>query len=288
MSKPRIADFIGKPINIGCGTRFHPTWLNLDLGASSPHVFAWDSRMGLPVPGASVPFVYSSHMLEHLAPEAAGDLLREIHRVLAPDGILRLVVPDLAKLARWYLESVKDRTEEGFQATWARIHLLDQLVRRESGGRMRHWLATCGEEELALAAERMGSEAVSTRRAASSGVRGLPARVMASLRRPGAIRRGLLKARQLAARVAVRTSLGDRGLEALRVGWFATSGENHLWMYDASSLRHLLELQGFCAVRELDADTSGWPTWQGMNLDREGDGRIYKPDSLYMEGRKPA
>jgi hypothetical protein len=57
-------------------------------------------------------------------------------------------------------------------------------------------------------------------------------------------------------------------------------------MYDSSSLRHLLAISGFSEIREVSADLSGWPEWNNANLDRDPDGQVYKPDSLYMEGRK--
>lgn len=56
-------------------------------------------RSRLPFADASVLFVYSEHMLEHLSPAAAVNLLRESWRVLAPGGLLRIVTPDVTKYA---------------------------------------------------------------------------------------------------------------------------------------------------------------------------------------------
>tara|TARA_B110001452_G_C15111749_1_gene387524 strand:- start:295 stop:732 length:438 start_codon:yes stop_codon:yes gene_type:complete len=61
------------------------------------HEFKPKSR--LPFADASVLFVYSEHMLEHLPPAAGVSLLRESWRVLAPGGLLRIVTPDLTKYA---------------------------------------------------------------------------------------------------------------------------------------------------------------------------------------------
>jgi SAM-dependent methyltransferase len=49
--------------------------------------------------------VYTSHMLEHLDRKEAQRFLAEARRVLAPGGIIRVAVPDLALLVRSYTVS---------------------------------------------------------------------------------------------------------------------------------------------------------------------------------------
>ena len=56
-----------------------------------------------PFGDATFECVYSSHMLEHLHPAAAMHCLSEIHRILKPGGIVRIVVPDLAQLITKYV-----------------------------------------------------------------------------------------------------------------------------------------------------------------------------------------
>jgi hypothetical protein len=84
----------------------------------------------------------------------------------------------------------------------------------------------------------------------------------------------------------VRALLGKEDWEALQVGKFRREGEIHFWMYDAYSLRKLLQETGFRQIRQCDADDSFIPAWTGFNLDTEPDGTVYKPDSLYMEAQK--
>jgi hypothetical protein len=81
--------------------------------------------------------------------------------------------------------------------------------------------------------------------------------------------------------------LGDRGREAFDLGWFGTSGERHLWMYDARSLSALLDRCGFVEVQQQSPTTSLWGAWAAHNLDLDEDGSVYKPDSLYMEAVRP-
>jgi hypothetical protein len=73
----------------------------------------------------------------------------------------------------------------------------------------------------------------------------------------------------------------------MNVGWFATSGERHLWMYDERNLHEALRKAGFTAPTRQSAGSSSWDGWADQNLDIEDDGRPYKPESLYMEAVKP-
>lgn len=112
-------------LNLGCGHVTPAGWVNVDyfIGArlvSNPlgRVFnriirptrhAWSSdihihdlRRPLPWSDGTVQTIYSSHSLEHLTLEAGQRLLRECHRVLQPDGIIRIVVPDLSHFVDLY------------------------------------------------------------------------------------------------------------------------------------------------------------------------------------------
>lgn len=60
-------------------------------------------------PDASFDAVYCSHMLEHLHPDVAEHCLREVHRVLAPGGVLRIAVPDLDAMVAEYDPADPDR-----------------------------------------------------------------------------------------------------------------------------------------------------------------------------------
>jgi SAM-dependent methyltransferase len=51
---------------------------------------------------------FSSHVLEHLRPSQAEICLREVYRVLKPNGILRIAVPDLDQIIKRYDPIVPD------------------------------------------------------------------------------------------------------------------------------------------------------------------------------------
>jgi len=274
---------IGAPVNLGCGARHLPGWLNLDLSVSSPDVVAYDLRDPLPLPDASTPFVYSSHFLEHLAPDDAGRLVRDVWRVLAPGGLVRIVVPDLEKLVRWYL---LDLEQGGRELEWSRLHLIDQLVRSSSGGEMRRYLQSADAAALELAVARMGSEASDTARPQPAPAPAIHRFLHGELG-TGLAQRVARRLRLGLARVAVRALTGRAGVDAWQRATFAMAGENHRWMYDRVNLGGLLSEAGFEDLAVRGPTTSGWPGWVAAQaLDVDPDGKPYKPESIYFEGRK--
>src|SRR5260221_7398704 len=118
-------------LNLGCGLLTHPSWVNVDgswnarlarhpilrrvlcsLGILptekatvpwSPDIFVHDIRKPLPFPDCSADAVYASHVLEHLYREQGQNLIREAFRVLAPGGVVRVIVPDLNNIVSEYL-----------------------------------------------------------------------------------------------------------------------------------------------------------------------------------------
>jgi len=87
-------------LHLGCGGSRLPGWVNVDY---PPADVAIDLGWTLPFEDASVGYAYLAHVLEHFEyPLEARALLQEVHRVLAPGGVLRLVVPDIEKCIRAY------------------------------------------------------------------------------------------------------------------------------------------------------------------------------------------
>jgi predicted SAM-dependent methyltransferase len=88
-------------INMGCGWRnFGSDWIHID-GGNYQHLnyrFIDD----LEFDDGLVDLIYASHVIEYFNPQEAENLLSEWHRVLKPDGILRIAVPDFAALSGLY------------------------------------------------------------------------------------------------------------------------------------------------------------------------------------------
>lgn len=67
---------------------------------------------------------------------------------------------------------------------------------------------------------------------------------------------------------------------------FRQDGEIHRWMYDRFSLGRKLAEVGFVEIAPCRADQSAIERFAEFDLDTR-DGRVRKPDSLFMEARKP-
>jgi predicted SAM-dependent methyltransferase len=125
-----------KRVNIGCGQTPTPGWSNYDNSvslrlakhplitslltqlkiikasqasfiqfAANHDINHADATKGIPLQSNSCDVIYSSHMLEHLDRAGADRFLQEAFRVLKPNGIVRLAVPDIQKLVKQYDES---------------------------------------------------------------------------------------------------------------------------------------------------------------------------------------
>src|SRR5271165_4344840 len=151
-----------KCVNLGCGQRFHPDWVNLDLHPSDPSVQKWDLQNDLPFPDESFDVVYHSHVLEHLSRADGLQLLRRCRRVLKPNGILRVAVPDLERIARDYLEAL-EKSIGGDSAwntryEWALLEIYDQTVRETPGGEMLELARTLPVDQLEILRQKFGAE----------------------------------------------------------------------------------------------------------------------------------
>lgn len=94
-------------LNVGCGSKFHVDWTNIDMKSTSPHVRAHNLLQGFPFPSDHFDVVYHSQVLEHFPKEKAPAFMAECYRVRRPSGVLRVVVPDLENIAEEYLRHLR-------------------------------------------------------------------------------------------------------------------------------------------------------------------------------------
>lgn len=127
-------------VQFGCGLSAPSNWTNFDasptlrlqklpiigklvpdglFGRFPDAVRYGDILKGLPIEEKSVDFLYCSHVLEHLTVEEAKLALQNCYRYLKPNGIFRLVLPDMENMARAYLDaSSPDAVHEFMSLTW--------------------------------------------------------------------------------------------------------------------------------------------------------------------------
>ena len=91
-------------VNLGCGQRALPGFVNVDAGSGPGVDCVWDCRKSLPFADDSVRGIFCEHFFEHLHyQDEAPALLRECRRVLQPGGVLRLIVPDAGRYLSAYV-----------------------------------------------------------------------------------------------------------------------------------------------------------------------------------------
>ena len=96
-------------INLGCGWRgFGKNWYHVD-GGDYEHLDSSDI-FNLPFDDNSVDLIYASHVIEYFDREEIADIINEWKSKLKPGGILRLAVPDFAKIVLLYTKGhdIKD------------------------------------------------------------------------------------------------------------------------------------------------------------------------------------
>jgi predicted SAM-dependent methyltransferase len=93
-------------LHYGCGSRIFPGWINVDAAHTAGIDLQMDLRTPLPLRSNSTRFIFAEHVLEHMDPRTdLPRVLKEFHRVLKPGGVVRVIVPDLAKYCDAYVRS---------------------------------------------------------------------------------------------------------------------------------------------------------------------------------------
>jgi predicted SAM-dependent methyltransferase len=90
----------GLRLHLGCGTIHLDGWVNIDLETRAD--LNLDIRLGLPFADGAARLMYHEHLIEHLTIGEACSCLADWHRVLEPNGVLRIATPDLAYLCERY------------------------------------------------------------------------------------------------------------------------------------------------------------------------------------------
>jgi len=89
-------------LHIGCGQRYIPGFIHVDEDEHS-HIDYQHTVKQLPfIEDCQVELLYASHVLEYFAPIEAKEVLNEWCRVIKPNGVIRLAVPDFDALLEAY------------------------------------------------------------------------------------------------------------------------------------------------------------------------------------------
>lgn len=94
-----------KKLNFGCGGFKLPGWDNYDLEV--------DISKPLPFPDGSASHIFAEHVVEHISHQQAWLFFEECRRVLASNGVLRIAIPDVARMERSMTDEYRKAVSEG-------------------------------------------------------------------------------------------------------------------------------------------------------------------------------
>lgn len=103
-----MTDTAVRRLNWGCGGEGQPGWINSDRKEGPGIDFSCDIREGLLLQSDSIDYAVSIHALPEVPYPDLMPVLKELRRVLRPDGVLRLGLPDLERGFRAYLDGDRD------------------------------------------------------------------------------------------------------------------------------------------------------------------------------------
>lgn len=116
-------------VDIGCGDNISRDFINIDyLWMPGVDICIDLVKSNLPIKSDTVQGIFTEHCLEHIPYERIPHVLKECHRILRPDGTLRIVVPDgglyFELYSRYHQGSTDTRLpfQEGYRTAMERIN----------------------------------------------------------------------------------------------------------------------------------------------------------------------
>ena len=279
-----------KLLNLGCGGTFHKDWINMDFVSNSNSVINCNLLKGIPIGDTEIDVVYHSHMLEHFNQDDGVKFLNECYRVMKPRAIIRIAVPDLEGIVRSYLKNLELAVAGDDQAknnyNWIILELFDQMVRNQSGGKMKAYLESPVIDNENFVYKRIGAEGRNMRESFLDNQLYRKDKLNHKSSKPFLLRKFFKKMLRTLRGSQRNMKLSAFDQQALKIGKFRLGGEIHQWMYDRYSLEELLLSVGFTEVSVCNAFESQIENWEDYQLDVVK-GEVRKPDSLFIEAQKP-
>ncbi len=278
-----------KMLNLGCGSRYHKDWINIDFFSNNKDILAYDLLKGIPYKGNTFDVVYHSHLIEHFPKKNAMNFIKECFRVLKIGGVIRIATPNLEEIVNNYVKYLNrsfqnDKIAE-FKYDFTMIEMYDQCVRTFNGGELGQLYKKGKFLDSNFIYKRTGFKKPIDQKKNTDHIK---KKQFPYLRSKLA---GILnKALGISFNVNIKEDLLKvvlgKKYKYYELGKFRLSGEIHQWMYDRFSLKRLLVQNKFKDVKICQATESRVPNWSSYNLDTNPDGTIYKPDSIFIEAVK--
>jgi predicted SAM-dependent methyltransferase len=265
-------------LNLGCSIKIHPEWVNIDMVSNHPDVEAHNLLKGIPRESNTFEVVYHCQVVEHIPYEDALSFMQECFRVLKPNGIIRVVTPDLEGIVREYLRLLEKNLQgpDEFHDEcydWMMIEMYDQVVRRKPGGRLSDFLRRDHIPNEDYVLSRLGKVGYDIRNYYFN----------EKNRKKRVSWKKVIRNLPITLWTRIRDGFQS---SSTKLGKFRSGGEIHEWMYDRFSLGRLMQEAGFVQPAVVSPHASEIPDWPRFELDVKK-GNVLDPSSLFMEARKP-
>ena len=264
-------------LNLACGDIFVSStlWENCDFAPKSRDVKQVNLLSGLPYGDNTFELAYCSHYIEHIPKNEVLNFLRECNRVLKPNGLSRLVLPNFENIAREYIKNI----DQGnlLYSEFNIVEMVDQCTRRESGGELMKWYRkTSTDSNLYAYIKSRTGHVINPNR-------NKPEFFLVKFKNLSLLKLKF-KAQLIFSKLMI--SILPRWFQLNHVSRTAT-GEKHLWVYDFNSISNVLKQAGFSSIIEKDSHTSSNPLFPVFPLDVNSDNETRKgAESMYIEAIK--
>jgi predicted SAM-dependent methyltransferase len=279
-----------KYINLACGPVYIDStdWINFDFSPATSGVRKANLLERLPLLAEGSELVYSSHFLEHIPKGNVSFFLRECYRVLQPNGLLRLVLPDFEEMARTYLSLRESSNHE--RADFLILEIIDQCVRSNSGGELGRFYTQLQNEttEQTNLVEFVHMRTGEDLRMNKNIITNKPklSKIVSRILNTSCITKRI---QHLLWRIWLKVWIAGlpAAFRAQNIS-LAGIGERHQWLWDFHQLSQALESVGFVKIQRRSADSSSLADFPFYPLDIDTNGRPRKGmESMYIEAKKP-
>lgn len=95
-------------INFGAGDFKLDGWINVDLDPDHRPTVIADLSQALPFKDGCADYIHSEDFIDQLELDLAYRFFRECHRLLKPNGVMRVLTPDLFRFAKLYVDGDRE------------------------------------------------------------------------------------------------------------------------------------------------------------------------------------
>ena len=260
-----------KKLNIACGSIFlEDGWVNIDFNPVNKNIIKFNLLEKLPFEDEHFEIIYTSNFIEHIPLEKVNFFLDECFRILKKGGKIRIVTPDFDEMCRAFIKCSDDKDFK--KKNFVKTEIIDQLVRKKSGGNLRGLINKYFEENdnnmINFIEKRVGKKNTKITKMTIS----LMDRIKNKLYS--------IYVKNIC--MLLPNSFKNQNLS------FANIGENHVWIWDFDDLYEKMKEAKFTNIIKINFNetninnfTSEYLDINEFGLSRSGN------EAMYLEGDKP-